>query len=310
MPGGYGLPVSALTLSSTLGSGHSARPPLAIHRTAWWAVASMALFAPRDVASLSGLRCLLSAGESGVGIQEKKQGPGARADIAQLSTAGTKNHCSTAILTHQSAVEPVTNWACANDITEDHFMGFTTPFIEPDGGVTSTSTRPTTSPSSTSSTSPSTGGSDPAATRASTPSNPPNSTNPASSSSGLGSATDTGGQSQSNSGGITNNLGAIIGGVVGCVAILCGFGLATVWLVRRSRSGNRNMAVADKPPSVDASSSRRGSDSDVPGLKPELEARGRSELSGRGPAAYDTASRRPNYPPMTPVELPVNGAWL
>lgn len=233
---------------------------------------------------------------SGVGVDISNSG----------STAGSKNHCSTAILTHQSAVEPVTNWACANDITEDHFMSFTTPFIEPDGAATSTSTTlsrtASTTPSSRSTTSTSPSSSEPTT---STPSNPPNGSNPASSSSGLGSATDTGG-GQSNSGGITNNLEAIIGGVVGCVALLCGFGLATVWLVRRNRSENNTAA---KAPSEHASS-RRGSDGDAPGLKPELEALGRSEMSGRGPAAYDTASRRPNYPPMTPAELPVNGAWL
>ncbi|KAK3900682.1 hypothetical protein C8A05DRAFT_45520 [Staphylotrichum tortipilum] len=201
-------------------------------------------------------------------------------------TAGSKNHCSTAILTHQSAVEPVTNWACANDMTEAHFMGFTTPFIEPDGAATSASTTSTTSSSSTSKAATSSTVSDPAATRLTTPSTPPNSTNPASSTSGLGSATDTGGQS--NGGGITNNIGAIIGGVVGCVALLCGFGLATVWLVRWNRNGN----TPGKPPSEHAST-LRGADGDVLDFKPELEALGRSELSARGPAPYDTATRLP-----------------
>jgi hypothetical protein len=104
-------------------------------------------------------------------------------------------------------------------------------------------------------------------------------------------------------------MGAIIGGVVGCVALVCGFGIAAVWLLRR----NKNANAKDKAPS-EPSSTLDGARRDE---KPELEAYERSELFGRslsemsaqGPAAYDTALYRPNYPPMTPVELPVRASW-
>jgi len=41
----------------------------------------------------------------------------------------------------------------------------------------------------------------------------------------------------------------------------------------------------------------------------ELFGQPRSEMSAQTPAAYDTSNYRPNYPPMTPVELPVSSAW-
>jgi hypothetical protein len=41
----------------------------------------------------------------------------------------------------------------------------------------------------------------------------------------------------------------------------------------------------------------------------ELGGRGLTEMSAQGPAAYDTASRRLRYPPMTPVELPAADGW-
>jgi hypothetical protein len=110
--------------------------------------------------------------------------------------------------------------------------------------------------------------------------------------------------SQSNSEGTTtnSNIGAIVGGAIGGLAVLCGFILAVVWLLRRN-----NNQVPQSPSST------------LPEGKPELEAyerereleraelfgQGLSEMSARGPSAYDTASYGHNYPPMTPVELPV-----
>lgn len=100
--------------------------------------------------------------------------------------------------------------------------------------------------------------------------------------------------------------------MVGCVALLCGFGLAVVWLLRRNRNADAKDKTASEPSSIlDGVEGARRDE------KPELEAYERSELFGqalsemsaRGPAAYDTALYRPNYPPMTPVELPVRASW-
>ncbi|KAK4153341.1 hypothetical protein C8A00DRAFT_33894 [Chaetomidium leptoderma] len=202
--------------------------------------------------------------------------------------------CSTAILTHQKAVEPVTNFACGADDDVDVYMGFTT---DPDPADLTTTSKSVPASTTTSSER----GITPPPTQSSVQSR----TEPPSSSSTSGPAADA--NTQPSGGGVANNVGAITGGVVGCVALLCGFGLAAVWLMRRNRNPSaKSHSPGSSPPSSDG--------------KPELEAyeaaeraelfgRGLTEMSARGPAAYDTASYhpgyRPGYAPMTPVELPV-----
>jgi hypothetical protein len=128
-------------------------------------------------------------------------------------------------------------------------------------------------------------------------SNVPSATESRSDGSASATATDsnTGGAANTNT---NNNMGAIIGAAIGGLALLCGFGIAVVWILRRSRNS--------KPGSSSPSEPSASSISAPLDLKPELDAvwSGRSELSARGPAAYDTASSRLRYPPMTPVELP------
>ncbi|KAK4038805.1 hypothetical protein C8A01DRAFT_17114 [Parachaetomium inaequale] len=225
-------------------------------------------------------------------------------------TRDANQFCSTAFLTIQKAADPVTNYACANDVSEDNYMGFTTdpPLVE--ALTTSTST---TFPLSTTSTS-----SEPSITRGPAQSSIRSSTKPPSSSptSGAGADQDTASNSAgaSNATSPPNNTGAIIGGVAGCLALVCGFGLAVVWLLRRNRNANAESGSAP-------SSSLHEDDGSSLYAKPELEACERertelfgqslAEMSARGPAAYDTSSYRPNYPPMTPVELPTaRESWI
>lgn len=197
----------------------------------------------------------------------------------------------------------MTSYACASDQSEVYYKGFTTE-LRVEDLITSTTI-------STSS--------DAATTRGSIPSSIAKSTEPPSTSSG---GPTSGPDAESNSSSPANNIGAIIGGVAGCLALVCGFGLAAVWLLRRNRNAKAKAA----------SSSSSASSSDGDGVsfegKPELEAAGRrpiptyeraelfgqsrSEMSARGPAAYDTSTYRTDDRPMTPVELPTTAraGWV
>jgi hypothetical protein len=191
---------------------------------------------------------------------------------------------------------PVTNYACASDQSEDFYKGFTTE-LRLEDFITSTTTTFTSS--------------DVATTRGSTQSSIPRTTEPPPN-------VPTSGQVESNSSSPANNIGAIIGGVAGCLALVCGFGLAAVWLLRRNKN-------AKAKASASSSASSDGDGASLDG-KPELEAAGRrttyeraelfgqsrSEMSARGLAAYDTSMYRADDRPMTPVELPTTAraGWV
>ncbi|KAH6623830.1 hypothetical protein F5144DRAFT_606288 [Chaetomium tenue] len=214
-----------------------------------------------------------------------------------------KKFCSTAYLTiEEAATDPVTSYACASDQSEDFYKGFTTDLRVEDLTTSTSITASTTS--------------DAATTRGSTQSSIPRSTDPPSGSPTPGPAA--GSDAESNSSSAANNIGAIIGGVAGCIALICGFGLAAVLLLRRKRNAKAKSASAS------SSGSSVGDGVSFDG-KPELEAVGRaayerpelfgqslSEMSSRGPAAYDTSSYRADNRPMTPVELPTNprAGWV
>jgi hypothetical protein len=225
-------------------------------------------------------------------------------DLSTLSCTGTGQFCSTAFLTiHEKQTDPVTHYACASDQSEDYYMAFTT---EPPLEDLTTST-PTTTLTST----------DAATTRGPNQSSIPRSTEPPLGGPTSGSAADP--DAESNSPGPANNTGAIIGGVAGCLALVCGFGLAAVWLLRRNKNAKSKAASA-------SSSTSDESDGVAFDAKQELEAHGRptyeraelfgrsmSEMPARGAAAYDTSTFRPvNDPPMTPVELPTTAraGWV
>ncbi|KAL2133240.1 hypothetical protein VTI74DRAFT_2705 [Chaetomium olivicolor] len=202
-------------------------------------------------------------------------------------TSATAAFCSKALLTPATGVEPVTYLACAElSGAVDLYSGFTLSVQ-----TTTSPTRAALVGSGTSTTPPSTA----SGAQTPTPTSSPSGTEPllrSSPTAPTASDPNNGGESTSNL-----NLGAIIGGAVGCMALLCGFSIVALWLVRRNRRGADNDETAPSGDSTDDTSSREY-------IKPELEAHVRAELSGRGPAAYDTGSSRVEYPPMTPVELP------
>ncbi|KAK4241167.1 hypothetical protein C8A03DRAFT_12513 [Achaetomium macrosporum] len=201
--------------------------------------------------------------------------------------------CSTAILSPQPEAPEATWLACGEGDLTDVYFGFTT-VVALGGELVSSTSAETSFPTNSS---PTASG----RTQSTSPesrSNVPSPTESRSDSSASTTATDsnTGGAANSNNN--SNNTGAIIGAAIGGLALLCGFGIAVVWILRRSRNANSRPSSPSEPSASIISAPIN--------LKPELDAvwSGRSELSARGPAAYDTASHRLRYPPMTPVELP------
>jgi hypothetical protein len=232
-------------------------------------------------------------------------------------TRSTDTFCSTALLTYQSNIPAASNYACADDVGQGNYMAFTAELPLPLDSTTSTSTTPPLSTDSGAS-----------IARDGTQSGLPRSTEPpsGSSTSGPGAKSDSADGAGSNAS-PANNTGLIIGGVAGCLALVCGCALAIVWLMRRKKNA--------KAKASSVSSNTSEGDGASFGAKPELDASGRvvsgrvmsgrvgnervelfgqslSEMSARGPAAYDTSTYRADGHPMTPVELPTNAraGWM
>ncbi|KAL2114940.1 hypothetical protein VTJ04DRAFT_10603 [Mycothermus thermophilus] len=246
------------------------------------------LFAPCPTAATDVQRCLV-AGCVDTFLCSEGCGQMDRTDLTIItcSIAG-KQFCSTAYLTQMAGLEPVSHYACASDAGEENYMGFTTETPETVFQAESSSAR-TRTPATTTL---------PSSTSASTGQTPPITDAPSPSPS-----------IDSNSGS-GNNIGVIVGGAVGGLAVVCGSALLAVWLLHRSRrekaaKSSSSDSSSDVSPyfmkaELDADSSQR----------PELMGQSRSELPGKGPAAYDTSAYRPaSYNPKSPVELPAEN-WL
>ncbi|KAJ9157215.1 hypothetical protein NKR23_g363 [Pleurostoma richardsiae] len=87
-------------------------------------------------------------------------------------------------------------------------------------------------------------------------------------------------------GGGTNNTGAIVGGVVGCLALLCGFGIALVYLLRRGKARRSRSPKPDSSPKL-----------------AQDEFKEPSHANG-GWAPRELPAQVHYVPPMHPVELP------
>jgi hypothetical protein len=114
-----------------------------------------------------------------------------------------------------------------------------------------------------------------------------------------------------NDSGPGSNLGIIVGGAIGGLAVVCGSILAAVWLFHRSRREKVPKAASSDSSSSDGSpyftKAELAADSSQ---RQELMGQSRSELSAKGPASYDPSAYRPaSYNPKSPVELPA-GNWL
>ncbi|KAK3305428.1 uncharacterized protein B0T15DRAFT_196890 [Chaetomium strumarium] len=199
--------------------------------------------------------------------------------------------CSTAILSPQPFAQQVTWLACGEGAVTEVYFGFTTAVaLDLESSTSAETSRPTGSSPTASgriqSTSPESRTNVPSATESRSDGSV--STTPTDPNTGDGTTKNDS----------SNNMGAIIGAAIGGLALLCGFSIAVVWILRRSRNAKPRPSSRSDPSSSVISAPLN--------LKPELDAvwSGRSELFARGPAAYDTASPRLRYPPMTPVELP------
>ncbi|KAK4098654.1 hypothetical protein N658DRAFT_212674 [Parathielavia hyrcaniae] len=222
--------------------------------------------------------------------------------VTQYSTISCRSKlCSSAILTPESKVAAsYTYYACGDEHGPDVYYGFTVDF-PPTSSTTSTTSTSSSTSASTSQQSLSPG---PAITSGPSQSDSPSNT---------GTSVP---NTQSSLENTAISTGAIVGGAVGGLAVLCSFAFAVFWLVRRNKKANEDQNENQND------NAKSESDSDTyMAYKPELEAYARErqraelfsrgmtpEMSSRGPAAYDTASRR-LYLSMTPVELPAVGGW-
>ncbi|KAL6885412.1 hypothetical protein GGI43DRAFT_432461 [Trichoderma evansii] len=145
-------------------------------------------------------------------------------------TVGSKQFCSTALLTF--GVDQTYSYiACGGSPKTDHYL------ISP----TSDSSSTTTQSSSTKMTAKQTTTSVVSSSSKSTDASPGNTSGPATASTTDAPAKETNGSSGStiSSGSSTNNTRAIIGGVIGGIALLCLSGIASVFFLRRNRSRRR-----------------------------------------------------------------------
>ncbi|KAK4246318.1 hypothetical protein C7999DRAFT_33286 [Corynascus novoguineensis] len=237
--------------------------------------------------------------------------------------------CSIAVLRLSNNASPLTNFACGSLSRIDRYSAFTTspesassPRPEP---LTSSSRSHSSREDASTSTSISTAkeASQPTDATASDTevsiSNPTTTLNaqniaPSSSSGGEGESEGSSASSASSdssessdggsrSGG-SNNTPAIIGGVFGCVVVICSCVVLLFWMRHRSKNA------------LQGSLAVRSDIADQLALPPEyksaLKAGGRevpAELSGRSPSAsqgsWDNVAGHAGYPPITPVELPI-----
>ncbi|KAK4235104.1 hypothetical protein C8A03DRAFT_18102 [Achaetomium macrosporum] len=206
----------------------------------------------------------------------------------------TAPFCSTALLTLSNNVGPYSYIACGKSAKTYHYMAFTT---EAASSSTAERTSSTIASSSTA-----TASNDLAQGGSDSPTDTEN-TRP----------TDSDSNNQSSSSGDSNNnTGAIIGGVVGCLALICICCVATVWVLRRNKK-----ETSTSQPSNSGSRDSSGQDgvkSPPLGYGTELAGYPVAELSARGLAAYESSGWKggvgcgngTGQVAMSPVELPVS----
>ncbi|PNP37994.1 hypothetical protein TGAMA5MH_10093 [Trichoderma gamsii] len=144
-------------------------------------------------------------------------------DMNQLTTftCGPKQFCSTALLTF-GVDQTYTYIACGGSPKTDHYLA--SPTSQPSSTTTTSAKQTSTTPVSSS--------------LKSTNASPGSTSEPSRPSTTGALAKETSGNSGSNDsdGSSPNNTGAIIGGVIGGIALLCFSGIAAILLLRRSRS--------------------------------------------------------------------------
>ncbi|KAK5656061.1 hypothetical protein OQA88_5200 [Cercophora sp. LCS_1] len=149
-------------------------------------------------------------------------------------TGSNGEFCTTAELYLTGGIGPFSYIGCGSGPTTDRYSAFTT---TPTPTVTSTSTPP---PSSTPSKTPSQ-----TSILPTTPSTETTSSSSTSSTSAAAAVTSDAASEPPSA--TVNDTGAIIGGVIGCVALICGSGIVALWLLRRQKNKNN---LGSKPASL------------------------------------------------------------
>lgn len=163
-------------------------------------------------------------------------------DIPTNSKDPGNDYCSTALLTLSNRdLGAFTYIACGKAPVQDKYLAYTTEAITPylPVGAQGTSTSTTGAPASTSkiASETATSTSSSSSSTSAAPSAPGSDSNGNNNGGGGGSSSsniiNNGGGGGGGDGG--SNIGAIVGGVVGSLAVLCGSVVAIVWLLRRNR---------------------------------------------------------------------------
>ncbi|KAK0614020.1 hypothetical protein B0T14DRAFT_462229, partial [Immersiella caudata] len=141
-------------------------------------------------------------------------------------TGSNGEFCTTDELYLTGGIGPFSYIGCGGGPTTDRYSAFT---VDAASTATSSSVKPTSS--QTSSTAPPTTVSQAPGPIVNSTTSPPSSLAPTAGSEGAAAS--------------PNNTGVIIGGVIGCVALLCGSGIVVVWLLRIQR--NRNNQGSRQP---------------------------------------------------------------
>ncbi|KAK0653581.1 hypothetical protein QBC41DRAFT_387469 [Cercophora samala] len=184
--------------------------------------------------------------------------------------------CSTALLTLPNNVGPFTYLACGKGPNTDNYLAFTT---IADTAVSSITPETTTSSSST----------------VSSAQNDPSTSDPEFSPSDKTTQPNV----EDNENPQSNNIGAIIGGVIGSIALLCASGIVIVWLLRRNRHSSK---VSGSKPYLNSSPGSIGKESESTDHKPEVAAWTHYNRAGWGP--QELSADHNLVQNMTPVELP------
>lgn len=209
--------------------------------------------------------------------------------LTMYLSSKSQEFCSTALLTF-GVDQTYTNLGCGGRPVTDHYLISPTVQVEPSTTSEKVTTSESPSPTSTRASSSASSSAQPPATGSPTDigsttraTSAADATSPVafSSQSSTPNTNDTKPQS---------NTGAIIGGVIGGIALLCIFGIAAIYLLRRNKSSRSRRPAISPPSSVDG-----------PWYGQETKRKNRM-TGGWGPKELQGSSY--DKPPSHPVELP------
>ncbi|KAJ4397959.1 hypothetical protein N0V85_006410 [Neurospora sp. IMI 360204] len=244
-------------------------------------------------------------------------------DDSSLPTITCNDYCMTALLTATSGLDPFTYLACAKSPSTEHYLVFTTKQAITPLPVPTTKSTSTAAPTSTSTRGPTTSSAPttkPAVSTTSPPETSSASEPTASASSTTGSNGDinsnndidinSGNTNNTNSSSSNNNnntfninnpntIGAIVGGVVGCLALICIATVLVIWLRRIYRKEKKESGPnSTSKSSTSSSSSSLFPFSPNPSIKDMIDQTG-----GNYTLPKDGAKEVEALPPKYPVPV-------